>query len=476
MQSDRQCRVTARVRYPAFVHERADQTRVRQVSETRFRKMTLRLLSTGEPGTLAIYWRFYWPLALTGAAMVLAGQFQNGILARYPEAVTELAIFALAGGLFGLFHAAVNFVSQMSNVYARSRHGLVTCLTFVLLASGVLSIGMAALAFTRVGPWFIGVVYDVDVVVIARIVDYLQLFIPLMLIDGIRQFLVGLLVQNRLTGQVTILNLVQMGTMIAALLAGFSLDLSAPHVLVGAQILSACTHLAGLLYVVNRNYRMPGEPEHESVGLRELFGFFLPVATTGIMFAISRPVLYALIARTPDAIISIAALRVGFDLASLFQMTANQFRHFFVTFGAGELPSKRLFMLLIGAGIIGVMLLVVATPVSRFLLADLIGIEGRVLAFAREVLLLMSLLPALILWRNYYHGLLMVARKTSGMALGGIIRVVGIYVVGQALLLVEALDHRTATLILLMGFLLEAVVVTLVYRGIARSIISSRLV
>ena len=37
------------------------------------------------------YWRFYWPLALTGVAMVLSVQFQNAALARYPEAVTELA-------------------------------------------------------------------------------------------------------------------------------------------------------------------------------------------------------------------------------------------------------------------------------------------------------------------------------------------------------------------------------------------------
>ena len=29
------------------------------------------------------YWRFYWPLALTGVGLVLAMQFQNGVLARF---------------------------------------------------------------------------------------------------------------------------------------------------------------------------------------------------------------------------------------------------------------------------------------------------------------------------------------------------------------------------------------------------------
>ena len=82
-------------------------------------------------------------------------------------------------------------------------------------------------------------------------------------------------------------------------------------------------------------------------------------------------------------------------------MTANQFRHFFVTFGDDDLVTKRLFMWLIGGGITVIMLLVAATPVSHFLLADLIGIEGTVLVYSREVLLWMCILPGLILWRNY---------------------------------------------------------------------------
>ena len=69
------------------------------------------------------YWRFYWPLALTGVAMVLAMQFQNGVLARYPDAVAELAVFALASSTFGFFNAGLNFTAQLANVYARSARG-----------------------------------------------------------------------------------------------------------------------------------------------------------------------------------------------------------------------------------------------------------------------------------------------------------------------------------------------------------------
>ena len=69
------------------------------------------------------YWRFYWPLALTGVAMVLAMQFQNGALALYPDAVVELAVFALASSTFGFLNAGLNFTPQLSNVYGRSPRG-----------------------------------------------------------------------------------------------------------------------------------------------------------------------------------------------------------------------------------------------------------------------------------------------------------------------------------------------------------------
>ena len=413
---------------------------------------------------LGEYWRFFWPLALMGSVLVLSGQFQNGILAHYPDAVRELAVFAIAGSTFGLFHAGISFVSQMANVYARSEAGTRQALRFVIVICVVLSGLIALLAFTAVGTWLMRFIYGINDDLLHQVMRYMQLYIPLIVVDGIRQFLTGLLVQARMTGRLTIVNMMQLCVVIVSLIAGFSSGIDAPIVLVGSLILGSSFHLVLLVWLVRKDYTLPAHREHESLLFGELFGFFLPVATTGVMFAISRPVLYALIARSPDAVVSIAAMRVGFDVASLFQVTANQFRHFFVTFGDDDLPTKRLFMWLVGGGITVSMLLVSATPVSHFLLADLIGIQGTVLDYAREVLLWMCFLPGLILWRNYYHGLLMVARRTTGMALGGIVRVGGMYLLAQSAWLLGWLDFRIATIILLMGFVFEATVVTVICR------------
>ena len=85
------------------------------------------------------YWRFYWPLALIGVGMVLSVQFQNATLARYPDAVTELAVLALSYGVFSFFNAALQFIAQLSNVYARSPQAMARSWRFVVMASIVIT-------------------------------------------------------------------------------------------------------------------------------------------------------------------------------------------------------------------------------------------------------------------------------------------------------------------------------------------------
>lgn len=405
------------------------------------------------------YWRFYWPLALTGFAMVLSTQFQNATLARYPNAVHELAVFALAQGTFQFFNAALGFTPQLSNVYARSRHGFRTSFAFILATTSLLSLLQSGVAFTEPGRRLLAFAYDQDAAVLARVREYLALLIPVLFLNAARFFYNGTLVQARLTGWVTLLNVLYLCTTLVLLVAGLRSGWSVTRTIVGAQAAAAIVHLLATLFVRHRYYRWPDVTQHGDLRWAELVRFFVPVTLNGVMFALSRPVLYAFVGRTPDGLVSIAALRVGFDFSTMFQQAANQFRHFFVTFGLDDLAGKRRFMALVCVGITLIMLLVAATPLSEWVLTRGLGIAAAVKAQSVDVILIMCALPTLIIFRNYYHGLLLVQRRTLGMATGGVLRVVGIFVFAQALFSVHALNHVTAALVLLSGFAIEALVV-----------------
>jgi hypothetical protein len=237
-------------------------------------------------------------------------------------------------------------------------------------------------------------------------------------------------------------------------------------VLVGSEAAAIALQLILTIWVKRIYYRPPELIEHENVTYRELTAFFIPVSMTGVMFALSRPVLFAFVSRLPEGIPTIAAMRVAFDFSMLFQQAANQFRHFFVTFGLDDLPGKRRFMAVIGAGITFIMLVFALTPLSAWVWRDLISIPEEVLAMSVQVFLVLCLMPTIIIIRNYFHGRLMVERRTSGMAVGSGLRVIGIYLGAMLCFNFDVLNHITAAFLLILGFVIEtAVVIQAAARG-----------
>ena len=404
------------------------------------------------------YWKFYWPLALTGVGMVLSLQFQNATLARYPEAVTELAVLALAYGVFGTFNAGMQFIAQLSNVYARSKVATQRSWLFVLVISFCIMLPLAFIAFTNVGAQFIAYIFSIEAPIVARVTHYLALLCPLIVLNGQRHYYSGLLVQSRLTGWMTIFNFIYLGTVIVALLLGIAAGAQPVYVVVGSETIGVILFICLLLYGRYYLYVPPEKIEHEDVTYKELLKFFIPVSTTGVMFALSRPILFAFVARAPDGILAIAALRVAFDFSMIFQQAANQFRHFFITFGFDDIEAKKKFLALVTVGLTSMMMIFAVSPLSTFLWSNLMGLPSELISIARDVSLIMCLMPVIIIYRNFFHGRLMMSRKTGGMAYGSIIRVIGIYLAAQIFFSLDLLNPITATFILIFGFIIEAVI------------------
>ena len=388
--------------------------------------------------------------------MVLSIQFQNATLARYPEAVTELAILALSLGVFSFFNASQQFIAQLSNVYARSPEGSRRAWRFVVVASLVITAPLLLLATVPQGAELLALIFSINADVVDRVREYLLLLCPLILLNGQRHYFTGLLAQARLTGWITIFNFIYLGTVITALVTGFALGGRAVLVVVGAEVFAVCLLLTLLLIAYRRFYQLPEIAEHSNVSYRELVGFFIPVSTTGVMFALSRPILFAFVARAPDGLLTIAALRVAFDFSMIFQQAANQFRHFFITFGFTDMQTKIRFMVTICAGLTGAMLLFSLTDLADLIWNSSMGLSTELTDLAIEVTLIMCLMPAIIIYRNYYHGRLMTERRTGGMAWAAIIRVIGIYATAQVLYSLGWLNHISATFVLILGFVIEA--------------------
>jgi len=401
-----------------------------------------------------------------GLAMLLARQFQNGALARYPDAARELAVFAYATSVFFLFHAALGFVSQMSNALARTREAHRTALGFTVGAGLALSTPLVFLAFTTPGESVLASLFDIRGETLADVVRYLRYLTPLVLVNGLRQYYTGMLIQVKRTGIVTALNVAHLLSIGGLLVLGFHLEWRAVETLARAQVASALIHLALSVFAMTRLYTAPGGETGPPLTYRRTFDFFWPVAVTAVMFAISRPLIYSFASRTPDAIATIAALRVAFDFAMIFHLPLNQFRHLFITFGTRDLPGVRRFLVTILVAVTVLMVVFLASPLGRWTLHGLLGVKGDLLEDSIEAVWVLCLIPLVVSARNYFHGLSLARKRTGSMAVGGILRVLFIGLASWGLLAAGRLDHVFGAAILVAGFAVEAAtVVALGWKG-----------
>ena len=411
----------------------------------------------------AQYWAFYWPLALTGAVTVLGTQIQNGVLARMEDAAAILAAYAVAQAVLSLFNAAQAFAPQLTTRFARGAKATARVRRFVLGISTALA-GLVALLATFGQPLIIAS-FSLSPALQDQTFAFLLALAPLVWLNGLRFYLIGRLIQRERTGRVTVLNGLHLAVLIAALAAGLALHLGPVPTLVGAQALAGLVHAALAIAALRPDAEPKEEAEPEPVpSYQRLRAFFGPVVLTGIMFALSRPILYAAVGGTGDGILTIAALRIAFDFTFFFQQAANQFRHFFVTFGLDAMAEKRRFMFRVALGLTLAMAGTAFTPLGPLLIAQGIGAEPEVTDRALAALQVMTLLPLLIIIRNLFHGILMVEERTGGMALGSVLRVLTIAGLAQGLAPAELLTPSTAAWTLLAGFAMETAVVA--YRAL----------
>ncbi len=408
----------------------------------------------------ARYWAFYWPLALTGAVTVLGTQIQNGVLARMEDAAAALAAYAVAQAVLSLFNAAQAFAPQLTTRFARGPEATARVRGFILGISLALA-GLVALLATFGQPLIIAS-FSLSPALQAQTFAFLLALAPMVWLNGLRFYLVGRLIQQERTGRVTVLNGVHLTVLIVSLAAGLALRLDPVLTLVGAQALAGLVHATLAIGALRPGAEAAAGSEAESEQVpsyQRLRAFFGPVVLTGIMFALSRPILYAAIGGTGDGILTIAALRIAFDFTFFFQQAANQFRHFFVTFGLDAMAEKRRFMIRVALGLTLAMALTAFTPLGPLLIAEGIGAEAEVTGRALAALQVMTLLPLLIILRNLFHGILMVEERTGGMALGSILRVLTVAGLAQLLAPVGLLTPSTAAWTLLAGFATETAVV-----------------
>ena len=400
--------------------------------------------------------------------MLLGMQVFNGILARYPNAEYELAVMAYALSTVLFLEIATVFMPQMVTVYARSVQARRRVLKFCVGVGVLFSVPILLVATTSGGHQFLSYVFQIKGDMLSYVASYLLYLSPLIIIRSCYQFYIGLLTQIKRTKWVSVSAFVGVVVGVTAALIGFNNGWTAQQSMVAAQLGSTLCSAVFALLVCKKLYHAEPVLDFVEPGYRALIKFFWPVSLSGMSFGISRPLLYAFLSRTPDAIVTIAALRVAFDFFMMVQLAVNQFRSFFPGLGLDDLDKKRRFIAAVTASLMLVMAVCILTPLDRFIFHHMLGLDGRLFDIASQAAMVMLGTPIILAIRNYYHSLLLAHKRTNSMAVGSATRVGLIVACGWLFLELGWLNHWTAPLVMIISFSSELLVSWLAVRGIRR--------
>ena len=400
--------------------------------------------------------------------MLLGMQVFNGILARYPNAEYELAVMAYALSTVLFLEIATVFMPQMVTLYARSVQARRRVLKFCVAVGLLFSLPVLLLTITSGGQQFLSTVFQIEGEMLTYVASYLLYLTPLIIIRSFYQFCVGLLTQINRTKWVSVSAFFGVVVGVSAALIGFNSGWTAQQSMVTAQLGATFCSMAFAAMVCKRLYRPERVTDFDEPGYSTLLKFFWPVSLSGLSFGISRPLLYAYISRTPDAIVTIAALRVAFDFFMMVQLAVNQFRSLFPGLGLEDLDKKRRFIALVTASLMLIMGVCILTPLDRVIFHHMLGLDGRLFDIATQAAMVMLGTPIILAIRNYYHSLLLAYKRTNSMAVGSATRVGLIIACAWLFLELGWLNHWTAPLVMIISFSSELLVSWLAVKGIER--------
>lgn len=415
------------------------------------------------------YWQFFWPLAIMGVVNLAGRMAQNYTLLDFPNGIRELATFSLAMSIYWPISGVIAFLPQFSAVMIKGFRSLRSALIFVALICLAIEACLAWMAFSSSGRFLIETIFRTAPTVTDDIQDYLALLMLAPVFTAYSQLYMGIVVKARKTFTATLNRSITLGVTILVLAVGLSQGYPPKYVLVASVALPDLASLLLMFGAYLKKARNITAASDDPRPFSELYRFYWPMALTTIMFTLSRPIIFYLVSQQAslsedEKALYISALTLSFTFGLLFQFAINQFRHVSVTFSEDDPIRVRNFMIqstiLITLGI----LVAQITPFSSLFLAYAQGAEGELLRMSYLAIWPMVLIPPIVAWRNFHHGIAMNRRQTKVMGVSAIARNVMIYLVGIALMAFGWFNVVSAASLMIVGFATEGLLATLVVR------------
>jgi len=361
----------------------------------------------------------YLPLAASWALMLAEAPLINAFLARGPDPEVSLAAFGVALSIILVVEAPILMMLELSIALSRSMAAFRKIRVFYLIvAVGITALGLA-LFYTPLCQGLLCGLMRIPPNIAEATVPALRVLVWWPLPIGWRRIYQGILITDGRTRIISVATAVRLVVLLAAIVAGRTLDLLPGATLTTTGMVLAVTVEAGLTHWAAqssmRRRLSKDTPDPEPFTSRFLWSFYPPLAITTVLRQMIRPLITAGIAGAPLAELSLAAFPVAFSLTSLFWGPTMALRQVTVALTKDGETWHRVsrFVLAAGLGLTVLLCFISFTPLLDLVLTRFFGLSETVAAFAAPATRVMVLMPPAYTLHALFTGLLVKKARTS---------------------------------------------------------------
>lgn len=367
---------------------------------------------------------FWWPLLVVWLFMTIEQPALAAAITRMPGATLNLAALWVAFSLALLIESPVIQMLSAATALATSRERYRALLVFLSMIAGVTTLVHAVIAIPPVFSFVAETVLDVPREVIPRAQQAFLLMIPFSAAVGYRRLWQGVLIRLGRTRSVTESTVGRLVVMAGVLLIAVNLfpESDKGHIWASGALIAGV--VVGAAYAFWLLYRrgmdeLPESDELGPIGTAGLWKFYVPLASTSVIFLASRPLLTLGMSQAAFPLESLASWPVVHGLIIVFVSVGFSYQEVVIALlGASRENAEPVGRFAWSAGAItsglfgGLALFGGAYWVVRVLF----GLEEALLPFTTEALLVVIPVPFFMTLKSWYRGVLINAGRTSVLA------------------------------------------------------------
>lgn len=419
-----------------------------------------------KPTETLLLLRFWAPLALIWLIMGIEQPTIGAVVSRLPRPAQSLAAFEVAFGLAALIHSPILQLLSAGTALIVDRPSHRHAFRFFLVIAGMLTALHLIVGLTSTFAVIVREVIGVPAELVTPSRHAFLALAPISAAVGLRRLLQGAMVRARTTRSVAVVTLIRLAATtlllgLVLLLTGFGFNVLPPGGTVAAGAFTIGV-VAGAIAAAVRFQRriIPTFSEQSSARSSQpstasgIARFYMPLALTGIVMTIGRPLLVWSITRSGQSMEALAAWPLIVAFIGVFQALGMSFQEVAVARISDQrdaVPSVRRTATLIGTGLTVIAGIFFLTPVRMLWFNVVINAPTELLSLIMPAIAIVTPMPWITTRIAMFNGILIATGRTKWVTSGMAVRILGYIGFGLFLPIATTLPGTVVAAITLVG-------------------------